>query len=76
MVAAIKAKLWQWQLKRKKKQADSLQQSTNLQHYVLMHKGTLRVMSARRIRNMRKKGILDKSFGWLRLNEIALYKTK
>jgi len=76
MVAAIKAWLWQWQLKRMKKQADSLRESTNLQHYVLKYNGKLRVFSARRIRNMRKTGRLSKSFDWKKLNEIALYKTK
>jgi len=76
MVAAIKAWLWQWQLKRMKKQADSLQESTNLQHYVLKYNGKLTVCSARRIRNMRKTGRLAKSFDWKKLNEIALYKTK
>lgn len=75
MVAAIKAWLWQWQLKRMKKQADSLQKSTKLQHYVIKYQCRLQVISGRRIRNMRKAGKLDKSFDWKKLNEIAIYKT-
>lgn len=76
LVAEVKG--W-WQrriLKRRKKQADSLRESTNLQHYVLKLNGKIRILSARRIRLMRKNGLLDKSLTWKKLNEIALYKTR
>lgn len=46
------------------------------QYYVLKWYGWPEVFSARQIRNLRKKGVLNKQFTWLKLHEMCLYKTK
>lgn len=46
------------------------------QYYVLKYKGRLKVLSAKQIRMLKKRGAFNKHFNWYKLQEIALYKTK
>lgn len=59
-----------------KQEANALHGITNKQFYVLKWRGKIKVKSAMELRNMKKRRQLNKSFNWLKLQDIAIYKTK
>lgn len=70
--------LYLWQLKWAIHRANTLSRNSfpKVQYYVLKYKGKIRVCNMQQLRNMRKKGILNKNFNFLELDKIAIYKTK
>lgn len=58
-----------------KKKADIGKSLTKRPHYVIKWNGKLQVVSSKNIRQMKDLGILSKKVTWLKLQEMAVYKT-
>jgi hypothetical protein len=72
MIKFIIASIHLYWLKRK---ADISKSLTKRPQYVIKWEGKLKVVSSKNIRDMRKKRMLAKSLNWLKLQDLAIYKT-
>lgn len=55
--------------------ADILHSLTGQQYYVLKFRGKLIIKSSLQLKILKSRGLLNKNLTWLRLQEIAIYKT-
>jgi hypothetical protein len=64
----IRLKLATWE-------ADGLHNITGQQYYVLKYGGRFKVLSAKHIKQLKRRRVIKKNLDWNKLQEISLYKT-